>query len=85
LTHLGKFAKCDPNYCYDDNEGNEDEENEEEKEEDEDDDDSSWKIRKSTIKVIQAIAISRVEVIQDKDLFVQVSNELFGRRGECPR
>jgi hypothetical protein len=28
LTHLGKFAKCDPNYCYDDNEENEDEENE---------------------------------------------------------
>jgi cullin-associated NEDD8-dissociated protein 1 len=82
------YMKYDPNYCYDDNEENEDEDNEEEEEEDEDeyggsdDDDSSWKIRKSTIKVIQAIAISRVEVIQDKDLFVQVSNELFGRLKE---
>lgn len=80
------YMKYDPNYCYDENdEDNEGDEEDEEEEEDDDeyggsdDDDSSWKIRKSTIKVIQAIAMSRVEIIQDKDLFIQVTNELFGR------
>jgi hypothetical protein len=91
------YMKYDPNYCYDDDgEDNENDDNEggdgdgddEEDEYDEDeyggsdDDDSSWKIRKSTIKVIQAIAISRVEIVQDKDLFIQISSELFSRMKE---
>jgi cullin-associated NEDD8-dissociated protein 1 len=84
------YMKYDPNYCYDENdeENEEDEENDEDEEDEEededgyggsDDDDSSWKIRKSTIKVIQAIAMSRVEIIQNKELFLHISNELLGR------
>lgn len=90
ILHLSiHYMKYDPNYCYDDNDDeNEDVENDEDQEDDEDeyggsdDDDSSWKIRKATIKVIQALAISRVEIIQDKDLFIQIANELLGRLKE---
>lgn len=88
------YMKYDPNYCYDDDNNNGDDDNDNNDEDDEDndgdddeyggsdDDDSSWKIRKATIKVIQAIVISRVEIIQQNDLFFRVANELLGRLKE---
>jgi len=77
----------DPNYTYDDNADTqmEDEEQEagwgsdfeDENVGNEDDDDTSWKVRRSAIKTIEAIIASRPEML--KTLYVRFAKPLVGR------
>jgi cullin-associated NEDD8-dissociated protein 1 len=88
------FMAYDPNYTYDDMDEDEDmgggsdseEEEEEEDYEDYDDDDygdeddNTWKVRRASIKVIQACFHSRPELLQQ--LYTQCTDSVVGRLKE---
>ena len=77
----------DPNYTYDENEDEqmEDEENEggwgsdfeDEDAGNEDDDDTSWKVRRQAIKTIEAIIVSRPEML--RMLYQQYAKHIVAR------
>lgn len=79
--------KYDPNYSYDDDEGDGgemDEDNEDEgafDEEDDfggsDDDDSSWKVRKNAVKVLNAIIQAQPGLLTD--IYASCADELISR------
>ncbi|XP_060536972.1 cullin-associated NEDD8-dissociated protein 1 isoform X2 [Cylas formicarius] len=65
-----KYMTYDPNYNYDEDEGNgdneeEDEEDDEENDEYSDDDDMSWKVRRSAAKCLEAIITTRHELLPE--------------------
>lgn len=80
------LVEYDPNYTYDDNEEMKNEEEmedwgsdfaEDEQEAMHDDDDSSWKVRRSAVKIIDAIIKTRPEFV--KTIVNSYSLRLVGR------
>ena len=81
------FMKYDPNYQYDSDSGERDMDDdggdadddgfEDEEYGGSDDDDTSWKVRKSALKVISAIILSRPEMLED--LYAKCADELISR------
>jgi cullin-associated NEDD8-dissociated protein 1 len=79
------FMKYDPNYTYDesDEEADADGEQDEEEEYDDedfggsDDDDTSWKVRRSALKVLSAVITSRPELLQE--IYRTCGDELIAR------
>ncbi|CAM9488775.1 unnamed protein product, partial [Phaeothamnion confervicola] len=82
-----KYAKYDPNYNYGDSDDDEngggameEDGNEEFSDDDfadDDDDDTSWKVRRSAIKVLRAVILCRAELLQE--LYQTCCDELIGR------
>ena len=75
------FMKDDPNYTYEDGDDAMAEEDEDYGDEEDyggsDDDDTSWKVRRSALKVLSAIITSRPELLQE--LYESCADELIGR------
>ena len=93
LKRVIGFMAFDPNYTYDDSDEDSDTEmgdaSDYEDEEDEyddyddyggDDDDNTWKVRRASVKVIQAFIVSRPELLQK--LYNQCTESLVGRLKE---
>lgn len=87
------FMAFDPNYTYDDMDddedmGGSDDDDDDEEEDDFDDydddygdeDDNTWKVRRASIKVIQAFIHSRPELLEQ--LYYQCTDSLVGRLKE---
>jgi cullin-associated NEDD8-dissociated protein 1 len=94
LDRVIGFMAFDPNYTYDDSDEDSDAEmadgsDYEDEEEDDyddyddfggDDDDNTWKVRRASVKVIQAFIVSRPELLQQ--LYNQCTDSLVGRLKE---
>lgn len=90
-----KYVTYDPNYNYDEDdesEGNdrlmdmtEDDDDEEENDEYSDDDDMSWKVRRAAAKCLEAIILSRHELLVEfyKSLAAALIARFRGKRLCC--